>query len=202
MKLYFSANNAGHNQSGFTLIELLVAMIIFSMMSLMAYGGLIKIFKSNEVLSVRELQLKSLKRTMMILERDMRQLVFRSRSAGFDQIEGAFVYGLGQNGLLEFTRAGNSNPMDLKRSTLQRVRYDLDDKKLIRSSWNLVDHLQAEPVKMTLLENVEGFTLRLLSAKGGWKDNWGIKAKGLPKAVELKLEHKYWGTIKRLIPIN
>lgn len=191
-----------HNQSGFTLIELLVSMMIFSMMSLMAYGGLINIFKSNEVLTAQEAQLKSLKRTMMFLERDMRQLVFRSRSAGFGQSQGAFVYGLDSEGILEFTRAGNSNPMDLKRSTLQRVRYDLDDKKLIRSSWNLVDHLDAEPVKMTLLEDVDDFTLRVLSDKGNWQDNWGKGAKGLPKAVELILEHKYWGKIKRIIPID
>jgi len=190
------------NQSGFTLIELLVSMMIFSMMSLMAYGGLINIFKSNEVLTAQEVQLKSLKRTMMFLERDMRQLVFRARSAGFGQSEGAFLFGLGQDGLLEFTRAGNSNPMDLKRSTLQRVRYDLDDKKFIRSSWNLVDHLGAEPVKMTLLEDVDDFTLRVMSNKGIWQDNWGKRAKGLPKAVELTLTHKYWGKVKRIIPIQ
>ncbi len=202
MNIFFIKKTKSQNQSGFTLIELLVSMMIFSMMSLMAYGGLINIFKSNEVLTAQEAQLKSLKRTMMFLERDMRQLVFRNRSAGFGQAEGAFVYGLGQDGLLEFTRAGNSNPLDLKRSTLQRVRYDLDDKKLIRSSWNLVDHLDAEPVKMTLLENVDDFTLRLLSEEGSWQDNWGLRAKGLPKAVELNLEHKYWGKIKRLIPID
>jgi general secretion pathway protein J len=202
MNIFSTIKINSQKQSGFTLIELLVSMMIFSMMSLMAYGGLINIFKSNEVLTAQEAQLKSLKRTMMFLERDMRQLVFRNRSAGFGQAEGAFVYGLGQDGLLEFTRAGNSNPMDLKRSTLQRVRYDLDDKKLIRSSWSLVDHLDAEPVKMTLLENVDDFTLRLLSEKGSWQDNWGLTAKGLPKAVELSLEHKYWGKIKRLIPID
>ena len=191
-----------NKRQGFTLIELLVSMMIFSLMSIMAYSGLINIFKSNEVLTAQEIKLKSLKRTMMFFERDMRQLVFRKRSAGFGQAQGAFLYGLDSEGLLEFTRAGNSNPMDLTRSTLQRVRYILDDKKLIRLSWNLVDHLDAEPVKITLLENVDGFTLRMLSTKGAWQDNWGGKSKSLPKAVELTLEHKYWGKIKRLIPID
>jgi len=202
MNLFSTTKINSQNQSGFTLIELLVSMMIFSMMSLMAYGGLINIFKSNEVLTAQEAQLKSLKRTMMFLERDMRQLVFRNRSAGFGQSQGAFVYGLDSEGILEFTRAGNSNPMDLKRSTLQRVRYDLDDKKLIRSSWNLVDHLDAEPVKMTLLEDVDSFSLRVMSKDGNWQENWGKKVKSLPKAVELTLEHKYWGKIKRIIPID
>ncbi|HIO97182.1 MAG TPA: type II secretion system protein GspJ [Leucothrix sp.] len=195
-------NKSKNKQQGFTLIELLVSMMIFSLMSVMAYSGLINIFKSNEVITAQEVKLKTLKRSVMFFERDMRQLVLRRRSAGFGQSQGAFLYGLDSEGLLEFTRAGNSNPMDLTRSTLQRVRYELDDKKLIRLSWNLVDHLDAEPVKMTLLEDVDSFTLRMLSIDGAWKDNWGAKAKNLPKAVELMLEHKYWGKIKRIIPVD
>ncbi|MEE9444777.1 MAG: type II secretion system minor pseudopilin GspJ [Cocleimonas sp.] len=197
-----STNKLRDKQQGFTLIELLVSMMIFSLMSVMAYSGLINIFKSNEVLTAQEVKLKSLKRSMMFFERDMRQLVFRQRSAGFGQSQGAFLYGLDSEGLLEFTRAGNSNPMDLTRSTLQRVRYELNDKRLVRLSWNLVDHLDAEPVKMTLLEDVDSFTLRLLSIDGAWQDNWGAKVSSLPKAVELTLEHKYWGKIKRIIPVD
>lgn len=191
-----------NKQSGFTLIELLVSMMIFSLMSIMAYSGLINIFKSNDSLIIQEAKLKSLKRSMMFFERDMRQLVLRTRSTGYEQSEGAFVYGLDSEGLLEFTRAGNSNPMDLDRSTLQRVRYDVEDNNLIRSSWSLVDHLDAEPVKMTLLEDVEELTLRMLSIEGSWQDNWGVGIDNLPKAVELKLEHKYWGNIHRIIPVD
>jgi general secretion pathway protein J len=194
-------NISSSHQSGFTLLELLVSMMIFSMMSIMAYGGLINIFKSNEVLTAQEDKLKSLKRTMMFMERDMRQLVQRRRSTGYGQSQGALVYGLDAEGLLEFTRAGNSNPLDLARSTLQRVRYDVQEKKLIRLSWSIVDHLDAVPVKMTMLEGVEVLSLRFLTDKGVWQDNWGGQSL-LPKAVEITLEHEYWGKIIRLISID
>jgi len=187
---------------GFTLLEVLISMVIFSFMSIMAYGGLVKVFKSNEVISSLEQQLKTLKRTMMFFERDMRQLVPRPRRSGYakSDYEPALSSGLDSEGVLEFTCAGVSNPLDLNRSSLQRVRYVLEDNKLSRLSWKLVDHIEAEPVKMQLLDDVESFKLRFLGKNGAWKENWG--SNNLPIAVELTLEHKHWGKIKRIIVIN
>ncbi len=190
--------------SGFTLLELLIAMIIFSFMSIMAYSGLINVFKSNKAISSMEDRLKTLKRTMMFFERDMHQLVLRRRHSGYGHSEyvPALVSGLDAEGVLEFTSAGVSNPLDLVRSSLQRVRYVLEDKKLTRLSWKLVDHMDAEPVSMMLLDNVESFELRFLNKNGVWQDNWGASNnKDLPVAVELTLEHSSWGKIKRLISI-
>ena len=148
--------------TGFTLLEVLISMVIFSFMSIMAYGGLVKVFKSNEVISSLEQKLKTLKRTMMFFERDMRQLVPRPRRSGDarSDFEPALSSGLDSAGILEFTCAGVSNPLDRTRSSLQRVRYELEDNKLTRLSWKLVDHIEAEPVKMQLLDDVESFKLR------------------------------------------
>jgi len=192
-----------NKNTGFTLLELMIAMIIFSLMSIMAYGGLINIFKSNEVITSLEHDLKTLKRTMMFFDRDMRQLVLRPRRSGYDssEFQPALTSSLDSDGLLEFTSAGVSNPLGLVRSSLQRVRYTLEDGKLKRLSWKLVDHIEAEPSKMTLLDNVESFTLRFLSQAGGWQENWGT-SKTLPKAVELTLKHKKWGEVKRLISVR
>jgi len=188
---------------GFTLLEVLVSMIIFSLMSVMAYGGLVKVFKSNEVISALEVKLKTLKRTMMFFERDMRQLAPRPRRTGYDKSEyvPALASGLDSGGIIEFTSAGVSNPLDLVRSSLQRVRYELEDNKLTRLSWKLVDHIEAEPVRMLLLEDVESFELRFLAKNNAWKENWGSN-NDLPIAIELTLKHKSWGEIKRLIVIN
>ena len=192
-----------NKHAGFTLLELMIAMIIFSFMSIMAYGGLINIFKSNEVITSLEKDLKVLKRTMMFFDRDMRQLVTRPRRNGYDssEFQPALASNLDSTGLLEFTRAGVSNPLELVRSSLQRVRYTLEDKKLKRLSWNLVDHIEGEPSTMTLLDNVESFTLRFLSQAGGWQENWGTE-NDLPRAVELTLKHEKWGDIKRLILVR
>lgn len=206
MKIVFSQKTAkkipykSKNQ-GFTLLELLVAMVIFSLMSVMAYGGLSNVITGNDVIANQEKQLKELQRTMMFLERDMRQLVPRPRSTGFNQFSKSFEYGLDSDGLIEFTRAGNPNPIGLKRSSLQRVRYDLEEKALIRKTWALVDHIDMEPTTMKLLNDVESFELRLLDKQNEWQENWK-ELKEIPRAVEINIEHKRWGKITRLIPVQ
>lgn len=188
-------------QSGFTLLELLVAMVIFSLMSIMAYGGLANVITGNEIIAEQEQRLKELQRTMMFLERDLRQIVPRPRSTGYNQFAKAFDYGLDSDGLLEFTRAGNPNPIAQARSSLQRVRYDLEDKVLIRKSWALVDHIDLEPTSMKLLKDVVSLELRLLDKNKEWQDNWKLP-KEVPEAIEITIDHTHWGKIKRLIPVK
>ena len=186
---------------GFTLLELLVAMVVFSFMSIMAYTALANVFKSNEVITAQEVELKKLQRSMMFIERDIRQLILRPKSSGYGKSSPAVDSGLDSEGIIEFTRAGNSNPTGLVRSSLQRVRYDVQDEKLIRMSWNLVDHIDAEPISMSLLDGVESLSFRFLNNKNSWKENWNSVAE-IPKAVELTLEHKGWGKIVRLFFIQ
>jgi general secretion pathway protein J len=64
-----------------------------------------------------------------------------------------------------------------------------------------VDHLDAEPVKMLLLENVESLSFKFLDNKNNWKENWASLTE-IPKAIELTLEHKNWGKIVRLFSID
>ncbi len=188
---------------GFTLLELLVAMSIFSFMAITAYTGLSNMLTSNQAITEQEQKLKELQRTMLFLEKDIRQIVSRPRRTGYgtDEVAPAFSYGLDSDGIIEFTKAGVANPLALAKSSLERVRYDLDEEKLIRNSWAYVDHIDLEPVKMTLLTDVESLELRLLDANNQWKSNWS-EQKILPEAVELTLEHKYWGKIVRLFPIR
>ncbi len=187
---------------GFTLLELMVAMVIFSFMSIMAYSALANVFKANEVITAQETKLKKLQRSMMFIERDLRQLVLRSRSAGYGQSPSpALDSGLDSDGVIEFTRAGNSNPTGLVRSSLQRIRYVVEDEKLRRLSWNIVDHIDAEPVTMLLLENVDSLAFKFLDDKNNWQENWSSSTE-MPKAIELTLEHKNWGEIVRLFSVR
>lgn len=188
--------------TGFTLLELLVAMVIFSFMAIMAYGALANIFNSNARISQQEQNLKSLKRAMMIMERDIRQIVMRPSRQGYDQSSPALVSGFNEEGIIDFTRAGNTNPLELVRSSLQRVRYTLQEGQLVRKSWNIVDHIGAEPLEMPLLDDVEAVTFRFLDADK-WDVNWdSTRKKALPQAIELTIEHKSWGKIVRLFPIR
>lgn len=188
--------------SGFTLLELMVAMVIFSFMSIMAYTALANVFKSNEVITEQEAKLKRLQRSMMFIERDLRQLALRPKSSGYDgDSQPPLDSGLDSEGVIEFTRAGNSNPTGSLRSSLQRIRYTVEEKTLSRLSWNLVDHIDAEPVRMLLLENVESFSFKFLDSKNEWLENWASLTEN-PRAIELTLEHKNWGKIVRLFSIQ
>ena len=188
--------------SGFTLLELMIAMVIFSFMSIMAYSALATVFKSNEVITEQETRLKKLQRSMMFIERDLRQLVLRPKSSGYGRsLLPALDSGLDSEGVIEFTRAGNSNPTELLRSSLQRIRYTMEDGKLNRLSWNFVDYIDAEPVKMLLIDNIESLSFRFLDDKNNWQENWASLTKN-PIAVELTLEHKNWGKIVRLFSVQ
>ena len=188
--------------SGFTLLELLIAMVIFSTMSLMAYGGLHSVLTSNRVTEEYELQLKELQRTIMFLEKDLRQLVARPRHAAYNEVLPAVQTDLGVDGVLEFTRSGNPNPAGKLRSSLQRVRYVLDKDELQRWSWELVDHLDGKPIIMPLMGSVEKISFRFMSENKQWQENWLVKDKSaLPKAIEINISHKRWGEIRRLISI-
>ena len=188
--------------AGFTLLELLIVIMIFSTMSIMAYGALGNILTSNTVIMEQEKKLKQLQRFMMFVERDMRQIVARSKSNGYNPSSPALIYGLDNDGIIEFTRAGNPNPLGVTRSSLQRVQYDLQDEKLIRKSWNIVDHIDAEPITMPLLDDVEGLSFRFLDNNNAWSDNWGKNIIAIPKAIEMKVEHKNWGEIVRLFLVQ
>lgn len=199
--VFWQSHNMRNSQTqGFTLLELLVAMSIFAFMSVMAFVGLNNALTSNEVITEKEQRLASLQRAVMFIEKDFRQIVLRPRTSGYQQKEQAFAYGLDSSGFLEFTRAGNQNATGLARSNLQRVRYDYEDKNLIRNSWSIVDHLEAEPLKTTLLEEIDSIEIRLLDQNNEWKKNWS-NTEFLPKAIEITIEHAYWGKIKRLISL-
>ena len=194
---------SSRSSTGFTLLELLIAMVIFSIMSLMAYGGLNSVLTSNRVTQEYEEELKSLQRTMMFLEKDIRQIVARPRHAGYNDILPALSTDLGLDGVIEFTRSGNPNPAGKLRSSLQRVRYVLDKEELQRWSWPLVDHLDGVPIKMALMGSVEQISFRFMAANTQWQDEWlasGDKSI-LPKAIEINMTHKRWGKVQRLIAL-
>ena len=188
------------SHSGFTLVELLVSIAIFSMMTVVAYAGLASIMTNDKASLEHETALKKLQRSLVFIEKDLRQLTPRPRNTGYSELLPALKSdGSSDTGLLEFTRAGNSNPTDLSRSSLQRVRYVLEDNKLKRMSWNLVDHSDAEPLEMNLLNDVSEVGFSFFSAEGENETEW--TKVDLPLGIEVKLTQERWGEIRRVFPI-
>lgn len=184
--------------SGFTLIELLVAMAIFSLMTVVAYAGISSVMLNDQSSLENETALKRLQRTFLFVEKDLRQLSLRPRNDGYSVNQALKADG-GGDVLLEFTRAGNSNPIEASRSSLQRIRYIIEEEKLKRLSWNYVDHSNAEPLTMTLIDKVTEAKAAFFSSEGENLEAW-TKSE-LPLGIEIKLTTERWGEIRRVFPI-
>jgi general secretion pathway protein J len=111
--------------------------------------------------------------------------------------------------LAELTRGGWSNTAGQQRSTLQRVSYALIDDVLKRSYTTALDTVQGtNPVVQDLLSGVKTIQFRYLDANQTWQNAWPPPTvqppdswRARPIAVEVTIEFKDWGRIRRLIEV-
>jgi general secretion pathway protein J len=111
--------------------------------------------------------------------------------------------------LVDLTRIGWSNTAGQQRSTLQRVSYALVDDVLKRSYQINLDTVQGnQPVVQDLFTRVKAIQLRYLDGNQTWQSQWPPPSLALPDslwnrpvAIELIIEFKDWGRIRRLIEV-
>jgi general secretion pathway protein J len=111
--------------------------------------------------------------------------------------------------LAELTRGGWSNTAGQQRSTLQRVSYALVDDVLKRSYTTALDTVQGtKPVVQDLLSGVKTIQFRYLDANQAWQNAWPPPTvqppdswRARPIAVEVTIEFKDWGRVRRLIEV-
>jgi general secretion pathway protein J len=113
--------------------------------------------------------------------------------------------------LAELTRAGWSNTAGQQRGTLQRVSYALVNDVLKRSYTTSLDTVQAsKPQVQDLFGGVKTVQLRYLDGNQAWQSQWPPANLSLsstdnlwtrPVAVEITIEFKDWGTVRRLIEV-
>jgi type II secretion system protein J len=111
--------------------------------------------------------------------------------------------------LVDLTRLGWSNTAGQQRSTLQRVSYTLVDDVLKRSYQVNLDTVQGnKPVVQDLFTRVKAIQLRYLDGNQTWQSQWPpptlMQPESLwtrPVAVELIIEFKDWGRIRRVVEI-
>lgn len=192
---------------GFTLLELIVVLAIFAVLSVLAYGGL------SSVLSARTRVADALERTNALqkgylrLRNDFQQLRERPIRDDYGTTQAALV--VQPDGSVEFTRGGWRNPLGLPRATLERVAYRLEDGRLLRSSWRVLDRGQnVEPAEVVVLDRVEEIAWRFLDQKREWQTSWpdatGLlnanpaAPPGPPQAIELTLELEDLGEVRYL----
>jgi len=211
-----------HKSSGFTLIELLLAMSITAISAVMAYQAMDSAGRLAEVTEEEGDDLYKLSSAVNLMAKDFRQVASRPirDPDGNTNVKPAFSYDEFALPMLEFTRAGKLNPQleRFQRDHLERVAYHLDDDKLIRYSWPMVDrYSDLEPQKIVLFDDVETFSVKLLTIEVNlanisqnsrktyekWppldsvQSNSALASKSMPQGIEISIETKRWGKLAR-----
>ncbi|MBL6908629.1 MAG: type II secretion system minor pseudopilin GspJ, partial [Luminiphilus sp.] len=141
---------------GFTLIEVLIAMAITAFVSVLSYQALSTALTGIESVRAESERLHEINRAFNVLSRDIRQMTNRPVRDEFGQLASAVLGGALARDPLRLTRAGWHNSTGAPRSTLQRVAYRLEDDRLLRLSYPVLDRTTAiEPTETVLVDRVE-----------------------------------------------
>lgn len=194
---------------GFTLIEVMVAIMVFASLSIAAYQVVNQVQRSNQLSAEKTARLQDMQRAMIIMDSDFRQMVARSFKGRANATGNRVLYSdeylldSQSHGIL-FTRLGWQNPQQaFPRGEIVKVGYRVVDNQLERVWWRYPDTPEGqEPLHKSLLAQVENLDFRFYdSDKESWQETWQVETQ-LPTAVEVTLELKDYGTIRRvyLIP--
>lgn len=194
--------------SGFTLIEIIIVVLVFSVMSVMAYGGLNSVLRTRRGIEDSMQRTADVQRAYQRLRADFQNL--RDRAARDTYGDAQAPFALDRDGVLTLIRGGRRSPMQTGRSSLERVGYRIEDRVLRRTSWPVVDLPQeSKPADLPLLANVEELRWRFLDPAGQWQTRWPVNesqggalsasaAEPPPLAVEMTLVTKDWGEMRLL----
>ena len=199
---------------GFTLLELLTAVAIFAVIALGSWQVLDQVLKSKHSLEYRSTQLRELQRAIWLLSRDINEIIPRAITDENGQIEPA-VSTLVTGYHLVLTRDGWPNPLNQKRSSLQRVAYYLDssdknDTRLIRRYWPALDRTSETPaIDQVILSNIGYFEIVFIDKSGNQHLNWPPTGIGesedlntVPSGLSIRLETALFGEIEKVYALR
>lgn len=206
---------------GFTLLEVLIAVALTAVAGVMAYTFLNGAIDAHSQHAEKAKRLDEINLFFSLLSRDMMHCVDRQIRNEFNEPEHALQGGLESEYLLTFTRGGWPNPRELPRSELQRVAYGLNDTRIERVAWPVLDRVDSENVyKAVALEGVDNLAFRFLRAQDvvvdddlvgrDWRNSWPSNNSqiadpsppGLPAAVEITLQLQGWGEVQRVFALG
>jgi general secretion pathway protein J len=205
-------------QLGFTLLEVLIAVAIFAVVGTMAMTGYTQLAQQSERVEENMKRVRGIQLAVMRFTQDFSELEPRPVRDPLGSSSQPALLADGRSAtLVELTRAGWSNPAATQRPTLQRAAYRLQDNKLYRDHWLVLDRtLATEPVRVELLDKVRSVRFRYMDMNRVWQESWPAQslnnagaapttgAPGMterPLAVEVVIELEDWGTMTRLIEV-
>ena len=195
------------NTAGFTLLEILVALIIFSLMSVMAYRGLTTVLQTRAHLAQENQKWRAVAMLFARMEKDLSMLVKRPIRDPGDLSAAALIGKTNavdeQDALLMFTRMGLPEQANALAGPL-RFAYRLRNDSVEQLIWPVLDAApRSAPSVNILLEQVTSFELHYLDRLGAWHATWPLagNSQDLPSAVQVTLELKSKERITRLFAL-
>lgn len=197
-------------QQGFTLFELLVALAIFAVLGGAAYQGLFQTQRIKDSVIDSSERLAELRRAFYWLSDDVAQIVERPVRGELGSLEPALVVSQAGDSMLEFTRAGWTNPVGdaaPPRSNLQRVSYQIEGDRFLRLySYHLDGTGSDADKRRRLITGVDDVGMRFLDSGGEWHEAWPPAnaepdTRPLPVAIEFSFELQNLGSVTRLFAL-
>ena len=197
--------------SGFTLIELLVSITIFAILSAFSYAILNQSIISSFILDEKNERLQNIQRSIKLIEQDFIQIAPRPIRSELGQgYNGAITTSPTSGFALELTRSGWGNPLGLSRSNLQRVAYQMENDKLIRIHWNVLDRtLSNQFQKDILIDEIESILFTFLNENGEWIQQWPplsddkfLSITKRPLGIAIVINFMQEGEIRRIFEVS
>src|SRR5690554_341499 len=195
--------------SGFTLMEVLIAVTITAVIGLGVWQVINGVVTARDRVNDVSGEFENLQKTMLLLERDLNQLVNRPVRDVYGDFQAA-LSSREDSFELVLTRQGWRNPLGLRRSGLQRVGWEYTGTELRRRYWPTVDRGQEDNSQdLLLLDNVVSLEIRFLNSQLNWQDDWpsdqdlaslspGARpVLPMPRGIEITLEHELFGELVR-----
>lgn len=190
---------------GYTLVEVLIAVTVFGVLTASAYVALDGLSRAALEHRQRSEELAALQLTVARFDADVRQLVSRPVRS-FDGRQEPALTGSRQS--LTGTRAGWANPSNLPRSHLQRFSWRFEGGEFFRLDWPVTDAAAGTRAwSEGMLDGLVQVGLRYRDPAGAWHEQWPppratATPSSLPMAIELNLESRRFGAIRRLLVLS
>tara|TARA_B110000263_G_C15149462_1_gene437145 strand:- start:196 stop:702 length:507 start_codon:yes stop_codon:yes gene_type:complete len=163
-------------RKAFTLIELMVTIAIFALIASMSYYSLSASFNNGVAQESHSEELFQLQKTLNFLERDITQ-------TSNQQIV------LDQSGLTIVT---------LQNDQLLAIKYSVNSNQLFRKDITN----PSEQRVLGLLDQISSANIKILDQQSRWQSEWNRGSMGPAKAIEIQLNHPYWGNLIKLVMLD